>query len=185
MKSSTTTVSVLVASSFDIDMSNNIATTPEDMSNNNSNNTNNCSAKITKMTKRVSFSKYSQMVILDNISYTPKVIAKLWYSQTDIELFKLQYSYDMHHLLTTATINELTCQDSVYFLGLEDCFRVHGCREGYSARQHRQDIYAAVLLEQHRQRSLGIDDPQAMADVSLKESDMPRRRAALIAMMHA
>jgi len=166
-------------------MSNNIATTPEDMSNNKSNNTNNCSAKMTVTMKSVSFSKYSQMVILDNILYTPKVIAKLWYSQTDIELFKLQYSYDMHHLLTTATISELTRQDSVYFLGLEDCFRVHGCREGYSARQHRQDIYAAVLLEQCRQSSLGLDDPQAMADLSLRESDMPRHRAQLIAMMHA
>ena len=124
------------------------------------------------------------MVILGNISYTPKVLAKLWYSQTDIELFKLQYTYDMHHLLTTATINELTCQDSVYFLGLEDCFRVHGCREGYNASQHRQDVYVAVLLEQHRQRSLGIDDPRAMADESLRESDMSRQRAQLIAMMH-
>ena len=125
------------------------------------------------------------MVILDNISYTPKVLAKLWYSQTEIELFKLQYTYDMHHLLTTATINELTLQNSVYFLGLEDCFRMHGCREGrYNARQHRQDVYVAVLLEQHRQRSLGINDPQAMADVSLRESYMSRQRAQLIAKMH-
>ena len=119
--------------------------------------------------KSVSFSKFSEMMIIKRIPYTDKDKQFLWYSNEDVRLFKLDYAYKVHQLASATSI-ELVSLDSVVFLGLEGSI-VSSALSG-SAQQRRQDIQVAVLLEQLRQRSLGIHDPRAMAETSKQESQL-------------
>ena len=68
--------------------------------------------------KGVSFSKFSEMMIIKRIPYTDKDKQVLWYSNEDVRLFKLDYAYKVHQLASATSI-ELVSSDSVVFLGLE------------------------------------------------------------------
>ena len=131
--------------------------------------------------KSVSFSKFSEMMIIKRIPYTDKDKQVLWYSSEDVRLFKLDYAY-MAQQLTSVTSIDLISLDSVVFLGLEGCIdtALFCC----STQQRRQDMQSAVLLEQPRQQSLCIHDPCAMAERSEHESQVSRERAQLIATIH-
>ena len=131
--------------------------------------------------KGVSFSKFSEMMIIKRIPYTDKDKQVLWYSSEDVRLFKLDYAY-MAQQLTSVTSIDLISLDSVVFLGLEGC--IDTALSCCSTQQRRQDMQSAVLLEQLRQQSLCIHDPCAMAERSEHESQVSRERAQLIATIH-
>ena len=131
--------------------------------------------------KSVSFSKFSEMMIIKRIPYTDKDKQVLWYSSEDVRLFKLNYAY-MAQQLTSVTSIDLISLDSAVFLGLEGC--IDTALSCCSTQQRRQDMQSAVLLEQLRQQSLGIHDPCAMAKRSEYESQVSRERAQLIAKVH-
>ena len=133
--------------------------------------------------KSVSFSKFSEMMIIKRIPYKDKDKQFLWYSSEDVRLFKLDYAYNAQQLASVITSIDLISLDSVVFLGLEGSIVSSALCSG-SAQQRRQDIQVAVLLEQLRQRSLGIHDPRAMAETSEHESQVSRERAQLIAKVH-
>ena len=134
--------------------------------------------------KSVSFSKFTEMMIIKRIPYTDKDKQVLWYSSEDVRLFKLDYAYNVQQLaLAAVTSIDLISLDSVVFLGLEGCF-INTALSSRSTQQRRQDMQSAVLLEQLRQQSLGISCPCAMAERSEHESLVSRERAQLIAKVH-
>ena len=131
--------------------------------------------------KSVSFSKFSEMMIIKRIPYTDKDKQVLWYSSEDVRLFKLDYAYNAQQLASVTSI-DLISLDSVVFLGLEGC--IDTALSCCSTQQRRRDMQSAVLLEQLRQQSLGISCPCAMAERSEQESQVSRERAQLIAKVH-
>ncbi len=136
---------------------------------------------VDKDKKSVSFSKFSQMMIIKRKPYTDTDKQVLWYSSEDVRLFKLDYAYNAQQLASVTSI-DLISLDSVVFLGLEGC--IDTALSCCSTQQRRQDMQSAVLLEQLRQQSLGLHDPCAMAETSKYESQVSRKRAQLIAKVH-
>ena len=135
------------------------------------------------MRKLVSFSKFSEMMIIKRIPYTDKDKQVLWYSSEDVRLFKLNYAYMAQQLTSVTSIDLISLDlDSAVFLGLEGC--IDTALSCCSTQQRRQDMQSAVLLEQLRQQSLGIHDPCIMAERSEHESQVSRKRAQLIAKVH-
>lgn len=148
-----------------------------------------CSADLTltltkaKESKRVSFSEHSQMIITtNNLSYTSK--SNLWYSESDTNGFKRD-STQMIHAINSVGIERLQSRDSCIYMGLEQYLFQTSSSGSCNTFQRRRDISKAVLLEQHRQHCLGINDPYAISVVSEKESSLSRQRADLIGKIHA
>jgi len=137
---------------------------------------------VDKDKKSVSFSKFSQMMIIKRKPYTDTDKQVLWYSSEDVRLFKLDYAYNVQQLSASITNIDLISMDSVVFLGLEEC--IDTALSCCSTQQRRRDMQSAVLLEQLRQQSLGISCPCAMAERSEQESQVSRERAQLIATIH-
>jgi len=62
-----------------------------------------------------------------------------------------------------------------------------GCGNGSSSSRSnsRQEVFQAVLNEQHRQFTLGIQDVEALAKVSMGKSQRARDRARVIGMLQS
>jgi hypothetical protein len=72
--------------------------------------------------------------------------------------------------------------DTSAFLGLEICLS----KATYvQTIQKRRASIDAVISEQHRQLSLGVYDPNTLANVSGAESAWARERARTIALIHS
>lgn len=147
-----------------------------------------CSAASTlikaKESKRVSFSEHSQMIIIittNNLSYTSK--SNLWYSESDTDGFKRDCA-QMIHAINSVGIESLQSRDSCIYMGLEQ-YIFQPTSGSCNTYQRRRDISKAVLLEQHRQLTKGINDPYAMEVVSERESSLSRKKADLIGKIHA
>ena len=135
-----------------------------------------------KCSKRVSFSEHSQMIITtNNLSYTSK--SNLWYSESDTNGFKRDGA-QMIQAINSVGIERLQSRDSCIYMGLEQ-YIFQTSSGSCNTFQRRRDISKAVLLEQHRQHCLGINDPSAMKVVSEKESSLSRQKADLIGKIHA
>ena len=136
-----------------------------------------------KESKRVSFSEHSQMIITtNNLSYTSK--SNLWYSESDTDGFKRDCA-QMIHAINSVGIERLRwSRDSCIYMGLEQ--HLFQTSSGpCNTFQRQRDISKAVLLEQHRQLTKGINDPYAMKVVSERESSLSRQKADLIGKIHA
>ena len=58
--------------------------------------------------KSVSFSKFSEMMIIKRIPYTDKDKNVLWYSNEDVRLFKLVYAYQAQQLASVTQASTLS-----------------------------------------------------------------------------
>ena len=121
--------------------------------------------------RRVSFSEYSQMVIVDKLSDEYK--SDLWYRDNEIKVFKIECAYDAH-VLKSSQSKKISPHD---VMGLEHIF-------DRRLIQRRRDIQAAVLKEQLRQRVWKINDPDTLALISARESAPSRKRAQLVGLVH-
>jgi hypothetical protein len=72
--------------------------------------------------------------------------------------------------------------DTSAFLGLEIC--LSNATYVQTIKKRRASI-EAVISEQHRQLSLGVYDPNTLANVSGAESAWARERARTIALIHS
>ena len=120
--------------------------------------------------RRVSFSEYSQMVIIEKLSDTYK--SDLWYRDNEIKVFKIECAYDAHVLRSSKS--KISPHD---VMGLEHIF-------DRRLMQRRRDIQTAVLKEQLRQRVWNIHDPDTLALISARESAPSRKRAQLVGLVH-
>ena len=98
--------------------------------------------------RRVSFSEYSQMVIVEKLSDTYK--SDLWYRDNEIKVFKIECAYDAHVLRSSKS--KISPHD---VMGLEHIF-------DRRLIQRRRDIQSAVLKEQLRQRPTTKDSPSSL-----------------------
>jgi len=122
--------------------------------------------------RRVSFSEYSQMVIIEKLSDEYK--SDLWYRDNEIKVFKIECAYDAHVLRSSSSKSKISPHD---VMGLEHIF-------DRRLIQRRRDIQAAVLKEQLRQRVCKINDPDTLAMISARESAPSRKRAQLVGLVH-
>jgi len=120
--------------------------------------------------RRVSFSEYSQMVIIEKLSDEYK--SDLWYRDNEIKVFKIECAYDAHVLRSSKS--KISPHD---VMGLEHIF-------DRRLIQRRRDIQSAVLKEQLRQRVWNIHDPDSLALISARESSPSRKRAQLVGLVH-
>ena len=131
-----------------------------------------------KIKKSVSFSELSMLTITtNNLSYASK--SDLWYTQNDIKSFRLDCAHMIHEL-------KQSCPNSTDTMGLE------GYLFNSSVGPRRKEVRIAVLLEQHRQRCLGIYDEDddddlhiLLARASQRASKLCRKRAEVIGLIHA
>mmetsp|Transcript_23314 Transcript_23314/g.49869 ORF Transcript_23314/g.49869 Transcript_23314/m.49869 type:complete len:175 (-) Transcript_23314:3-527(-) len=147
---------------------------------------------------RVSFATHLEIVQIEDLSRdrdgAPNK-SDLYYSEADIRSFKRHASLTMRAVRdsgsTMAQFAERNVRDTSAFMGLERYLSDTTTRE---IRYQREALHAAVLGEQRRQQleaSRGGDgcgtavDPERMARVSEKATEWCRRRARIIALIHA
>lgn len=108
----------------------------------------------------------------------------LWFTQREIEKIKYSAAQLLQLIkskMTMAEYAELNSDSTEAFMGLENYLSDSGTRQ---ILERRRSVRRAVLREQRRQATLEIYDPDAMADVSEAESDVARRRARIVGLMH-
>ena len=136
-----------------------------------------------KIKKSVSFSELSMMAVTENnLSYASK--SDLWYTQNDIKSFRLDCAHMIHELKQSSKLRP----NSTNMMGLEGYL----FNSSVGPTQRRKEVRIAVLLEQHRQRCLGIYDEDddddlhiLLARASQRASKLCRKRAEVIGLIHA
>jgi hypothetical protein len=115
----------------------------------------------------------------------------LFYSTQEINTIKQQRVRDSYNLvqcniagqdLVDMNMLKNNVSDTSAFLGLEICLS----KATYvQTIMKRRASIEAVISEQHRQLSLGVYDPNTLANVSGAESAWARERARTIALIHS
>jgi hypothetical protein len=115
----------------------------------------------------------------------------LFYSAQEINMIKQQRIRDSYNLVQCNIAGQDLVDivdmlenvvDTSTFLGLEICLS----KATYvQTIQKRRASIDAVISEQHRQLSLGVYDPNTLANVSGAESAWARERARTIALIHS
>jgi hypothetical protein len=132
----------------------------------------------------VSFAQFSSLQYVDTHENTSDV----FYSKHELESIKHRNQLEVQNLIVSASSSTAMAQfptmefpDTINFLGLESRLSRSIYRE---ILQRRKARCMAVLCEQNRQRSIGINDPCMLANISEVESAWARKRARVIAMLH-
>lgn len=113
----------------------------------------------------------------------------LFYSAQELDIIKLRSIHDSNNLIASningkhpVHIMLENIDNTSAYLGIECSLS----KLTYIQRiQNRKAIVEAVLREQHRQLSLGIDDPIIIAKISRAQSAWARERARTIALLHS
>lgn len=141
---------------------------------------------IPKKERRVSFHAEAEVNMI-SIHHNRKT--DLWYSNYDMKCFKYDAALTVktlkakRMLVTMEEYAELLHQgDTAIFLGLERHLLDSTAQNIVSSRQR---LMRAILLEQDRQDSYGICDPDILANISKVESGFSRKRARIIGLIHA
>ena len=125
----------------------------------------------------VAFAEESYLVIIE--SYIGRY--DLWYTGEEMQLFKWKIARKLQLIksvgLTVAQYAELNIENTSSFLGLETYLTETGPQE---VVERRRASKRAVLLEQTRQTRLGLNDPEAMARISERLSELSRMRSRII-----
>ena len=111
----------------------------------------------------------------------------LWYTEDETVGFKYEAAYKIRTITSTMSMAEyakLKSNDTSAFMGLE-AHLFESPNVGYKRSTERKKAQrGAVLLEQFRQMKLGIEDPDALANVSEARSCVSRERAHIIGLLH-
>ena len=136
------------------------------------------------MRRRVSFSDVSKLTFVKDL--TP-LKSDLWYTEQETMGFKYEAAYKIRKITSTMSMAEyakLKSNDTSAFMGLE-AHLFESPNVGYKRSTERKKAQrGAVLLEQFRQMKLGIEDPDALANVSEARSCVSRERAHIIGLLH-
>ena len=101
--------------------------------------------------------------------------------------FKFEAVYKICKITSTMSMAEyakLKSNDTSAFMGLE-AYLFESSSVGYKRRTEQKNAQrGAVILEQFRQLKLGVEDPDALANVSKTWSGESRERAHIIGLLH-
>ena len=134
--------------------------------------------------RRVSFSPQIELKYVKNLALEVHK-SELWFTDRDVKLFKVRMASTLKAISSTMTMAqyaELNSNNTSAFLGLENYLSSTTPREIF---RRRRAVATAVLAEHQRQSDEGMCDPAAIARVSEAESEVSRRRARLIGLLHA
>lgn len=133
---------------------------------------------------RVAFADHYEMRVVENLTLEHK--GRLWFSGEEMDVIQQRTGRFMSGIvardMTMAQFAEMNVHDTSTFLGLERYLSIQGVRD---IRFRRRAIWRAVRLEQQRQTALGVCDPEAMAILATKESEISKKRARIIGLLHA
>jgi hypothetical protein len=133
--------------------------------------------------RRVSFQDEVDIKFVKNLSCS-KHRDDMWFSADEMHSFRYQTALTVRAITSTMTMSEYAefhVEDTSVFLGLEKYLS----QDAFRGTKHRKEaILGAVLSEQLRQSRVGINDPDALAQVSQSISDLSTRRARIIGMIH-
>ena len=129
----------------------------------------------------VSFKDQVDIKFVDSLAFS-KHRDGIWFSKEEMYSFKYQAALTVQRITSAnGQYAELHRQETSAFLGLEDYLSKNTSQE---IRRRRKAITSAVLSEQRRQYSFGINDPDALEYASRAVSELSSRRARIIAMIH-
>ena len=141
-----------------------------------------------RRTRVVSFCPQDQITIIENLSLA-EYKNDLWNTAEEMDSFKremaraaqaIQGILSLGHLSVAQYAKENSDETSA-FLGLEKYFSSATTR----GIMHRRCMArSGILMEQDRQRCLGIVDPDALAAVAMKLSEKSTVRARIIGLLH-
>ena len=134
---------------------------------------------------RVSFADNLEINIIENLSLKYK--DDVWFTQREIKSFTYQTIMTLRSMssilnMTVAQYAEMNVHDTSAFMGLENYLSKDTTEK---IRYRRDAIRKAVLLEQQRQLDLCIHDPEAISILSSQVSELSRKRAHIIGLLHA
>ena len=134
---------------------------------------------------RVSFDDHVEVIIVKNFSVKHK--ADLWFSDQETEFFRHQTASELNKMKSNSMPADhctelLIVQDTSAVLGLESCLSESLFEEIIS---RREALMMEIRFEQERQLSIGICDPDILANISEVGSEWSRRRALMIGLLHA
>ena len=134
---------------------------------------------------RVTFASRLEMKIVEDLSLKHK--EDLWFSSQEMGAFKAQAATTLREMLlghhqTVGAYAMLKTEETCSFMGFENFLSKD---VGQEVKDRREAIRKAVLLEQKRQREMGVEDPEATATVSESCSAQSRLRARLVGLLHA
>jgi len=131
----------------------------------------------------VSFSDESKLVFVKDLT---ALKSDLWYTEQETMGFKYEAAYKIRKITSTMSMAEyakLKSNDTSAFMGLE-AHLFESSNVGYRSTERKKAQRGAVILEQFRQLKLGIEDPDALANVSKAWSGESRERARIIGLLH-
>ena len=144
----------------------------------------NVNDKPQRMRRNVSFSDVSKLAFVKDLT---ALKSDLWYTEQETMGFKYEAAYKIRKITSTMSMAEyakLKSNDTSAFMGLE-AHLFESPNVGYKRSTERKKAqWGAVLLEQFRQTKLGIEDPDALANVSEARSGVSRERAHIIGLLH-
>ena len=136
------------------------------------------------MRSNVTFSDVRKLTFVKDLT---ALKSDLWYTEQETMGFKYEAAYKIRKITSTMSMAEyakLKSNDTSAFMGLE-AHLFESPNVGYKRSTERKKAqWGAVLLEQFRQTKLGIEDPDALANVSEARSGVSRERAHIIGLLH-
>ena len=143
---------------------------------------------------RVSFADIAEVKSVECLPSQYK--ADLWFSQLELNYFKSNAAILRRKMISDSTtmmilnnfdaaaevMRLLNVQDTSAYMGLERYLTLATFEETVF---RRKGLVRAMRLEQKRQRSIGIYDPDALTSVSEAWSEWSRDRASLVGLLHA
>jgi hypothetical protein len=114
----------------------------------------------------------------------------LFYSTQEINIIKQRRVRDCHNLMEcnilwqdlVTMLEKDVANTSVAIVGLE---RILSKWTYIQTIQHQRASVEAVLREQHRQLSLGVYDPNTLANISVARTSWAQERARTIGLLHS
>ncbi|KAL7549441.1 hypothetical protein ACHAWF_012710 [Thalassiosira exigua] len=126
---------------------------------------------------RVSFEHAPQMNFIQDLSVEHK--EDLWFSHREMATFQRDYKVAMaRNVLAFGRVESsdwvVEVEDTSVFLGLESSLSKSRLKE---IALRRRALCRAIMVEQERQRRLGVRDPEAFGRISAEETESSRERA--------
>ncbi|KAL7543011.1 hypothetical protein ACHAWF_013914 [Thalassiosira exigua] len=134
---------------------------------------------------RVAFSPEIEIRHVKDLSRT-SFCDDLWFTRAEMKRFKYATACTVRRIeladLTVAQYAQRNVRDTHAFLGLENYF-ASSTRDEIVRR--RRAVRDAVLDEQARQVAAGIERPEDLSRVAARASEVSRKRARIVALIHA
>lgn len=134
--------------------------------------------------RRVTFVETIDVKFVEDLSFEYK--PELWFTHLELRCFQhrtkqLVAAIQSSNTMTMASFAEMNVEDTSAFMGLE-CYLTDAMPLKIASR--RKAVVRAVMSEQERQRRACVYDPDEMAHVSLPVTELARKRASIIGLLH-